>query len=91
MIILLAFLITSAYAPIKDSEETNKEDFYNKLEELIETVNERDILVVLGDFSAKIGREKYINEVAGKDTIHNTTRKNRHKKFAAAAANFDIN
>jgi hypothetical protein len=34
------------------------------------------MLIILGDFNAKIGRENYIAQVAGKYTIHNETSAN---------------
>ena len=51
-------VIISAYAPTLAVSKKHPEQcelFYEKLESLIHTVNERDLLVIAGDFNAKTG------------------------------------
>lgn len=45
--------IIQCYAPTNDSEEDDKEDFYN----ITESHSGRDITMVMGDFNAKIKRD----------------------------------
>lgn len=48
----------NVHAPTEEKEDDIKEDFYNDLEDVIEETPKQDILIVLGDFNAKIGREQ---------------------------------
>jgi len=45
------------------------------LEETCNNVQKYDI-IIMGDFNAKIGKEKHLMKVAGKYTIHNETSEN---------------
>jgi len=56
----------STYAPTADSPDTIKGEFYDQLSQECEKVRKYDILILLGDFHAKIGRENFITTVAGK-------------------------
>ena len=49
------FTIIQCYAPTEETEEESKEEFYSKLQEQLVKVSNHDILIVLGDFNAKIG------------------------------------
>jgi endonuclease/exonuclease/phosphatase family metal-dependent hydrolase len=35
-----------------------------------------DLIIIMGDFNAKIGKEEYQREVAGKYTIHDISNEN---------------
>lgn len=47
--------VISAYAPTNDKCIEEKENFYQQLQEALNTLPRRDLLVILGDFNAKIG------------------------------------
>ncbi|KAK5638763.1 hypothetical protein RI129_013058 [Pyrocoelia pectoralis] len=49
--------IICAYAPTEDTSEIEKKTFYEELETLCEKREKKDLLVLMGDFNAKIGRE----------------------------------
>jgi hypothetical protein len=49
--------IIQAYAPTNDSEDQTKEDFYSRLWTIIEGCPRRNIIIVMGDFNAKIGSD----------------------------------
>jgi exonuclease III len=49
--------IVQCYAPTNDSDKDAKEDFYSRLQTIIQSYSGRDITIVMGDFNAKIGRD----------------------------------
>jgi exonuclease III len=60
--------LLSTYAPSENSPDTIKDDFNDLLSKECEKVRKYDILLFLGDFNAKIGKENFIKPVAGKYT-----------------------
>jgi endonuclease/exonuclease/phosphatase family metal-dependent hydrolase len=69
-------MIISTNAPIEEKEEYEKEEFYDRLEEIYNRVQKYDIIIIMGDFNAKIWKEKHLMKVAGKYAFHNETRDN---------------
>ena len=51
--------IISAYAPTLSNLDEAKKKFYEELHTLITSVPKADMLVVLGDFNARIGSDKH--------------------------------
>jgi endonuclease/exonuclease/phosphatase family metal-dependent hydrolase len=78
--------IINAYAPTENSKEEEKTKFNDKLEKVCEKVKRNDILMIVGDFNAKIGKKERNEGVAGKATIHDTTNDNGAKICDLAAA-----
>ncbi|XP_055379626.1 uncharacterized protein LOC129610878 [Condylostylus longicornis] len=68
--------LISVYAPTEDDEEINKDVFYNKLEDVCGRVNKYDTLMIMGDLNAKIGKEDFLGNVAGRHTLHEETSPN---------------
>jgi endonuclease/exonuclease/phosphatase family metal-dependent hydrolase len=62
--------IISAYAPTEDRDETLKQQFYEDLQKLQDKVPRNDLLIIAGDFNAKVGRESAYKGVVGKYFIH---------------------
>ena len=48
--------IIQCYAPTNNAEPYEKEEFYNKLQTVVDKAPNRDIFIVMGDFNAKLGR-----------------------------------
>ena len=48
-------MIVQTYAPTIDSSDYLVEEYYTQLQETVDTVNRRDILIVQGDINAKVG------------------------------------
>ena len=53
--------IIQAYAPTTDYDDEDVEDFYDQLQEVIDQTPKKDILVVQGDWNAKIGEDACTN------------------------------
>ena len=49
--------IIQAYAPTTDYDDSDIEDFYDQLQEVIDQTPKKDILVVQGDWNAKTGED----------------------------------
>lgn len=57
--------IIQIYAPTADKPDEEIEMFYELIKQTLESLNSRDINIVLGDFNAKVGKgrcDKYIGE-----------------------------
>ena len=55
----LNLTIIQVYAPTSDYEDEDIELFYNELEECIKGVPKKDILIVMGDWNARIGEDAF--------------------------------
>ena len=47
-----------AYAPTSNAEEAEVEWFYEDLQDLLELTPKKDVLLIIGDFNAKIGSQE---------------------------------
>ena len=48
----------SSYAPISNAEEAEVEWFYEDLQDLLELTSRKDVLVIIGDWNAKVGSQE---------------------------------
>jgi endonuclease/exonuclease/phosphatase family metal-dependent hydrolase len=62
--------IISVHAPMEEKEDRGKEEIYECLEEIYHKIQKYDLVIIMGDFNAKMGKEVYQKKVARK--IHNT-------------------
>ena len=46
------------YAPTEDAEEQAKDEFYTRLQDVLDKRNKHDMLIVTGDMNAKVGDER---------------------------------
>ena len=55
-----AFNITviQVYAPTSNTEETEVEQFYEDLQEILELTPKKDVLFIIGDWNAKVGSQE---------------------------------
>ena len=51
-------MMIQAYAPTSNAEEAEVEQFYEDLQELLELTHTKDVLVIIGDWNAKVGSQE---------------------------------
>ncbi|CAH2282673.1 Hypothetical predicted protein [Pelobates cultripes] len=47
--------VIQSYTPTNDSDEEDNDEFYNRLQKIVETFRAREIIILMGDFNTKIG------------------------------------
>ena len=58
-------IVIQAYAPISNDEETEVEQFYEDLQDLLELTPQKDILFIIEEWNAEVGSQE-IPGVTGK-------------------------
>ena len=58
-------MVIEVYAPTSNAEEAEGEQFYDDLQDLLELTPKKDVLFIIGDLNAKVGRQE-IPGVTGK-------------------------
>ena len=53
-----SIMIIQAYAPTSNAEEAEGEWFYEDLQDLLELTPEKDVLLIIGDWNAKVGSQE---------------------------------
>ena len=53
------------YSPTNDATDEEIEEHYSKLQALIDNKQNKDILVILGDFNTKVGAKTVNTEIMG--------------------------
>ena len=51
-------MVIQVYAPTSNAEETEVEWFYEDLQDLLELTPKKDVLSIIGDWNAKVGRQE---------------------------------
>ena len=59
--------LVSVYAPTEESEEEEKDNFYENLDKTFQKVSKHDMIIILGDLNAKIGRESFVRQTASRN------------------------
>ena len=57
--------VIQVYAPTSNAEEAEIEWFYEDLQDLLELTPQKDVLFIIGDWNAKVGRQE-IPVITGK-------------------------
>ena len=51
--------VIQVYAPTSNTEEAETEWFYEDLEDLLELTSKKDVLLIIGDWNAKVEVKRY--------------------------------
>ena len=57
--------VIPAYAPTSNAEEADVEQFYEDLQDLLELTPQKDVLLIIEDWNAKVGSQETLG-VTGK-------------------------
>ena len=55
---LFNIIVIQVYAPTSNAEETEVEQFYEDLQDLVELTLQKDVLFIIGDWNAKVGSQE---------------------------------
>ena len=61
----IEYYSNQVYAPTSNAEEAEVEGFYEDLQDLLELTPKKDVLLIIGDWNAKVGSQE-IPGVTGK-------------------------
>ena len=50
--------VIQVYAPTSNAEEAGVERFYEDLQDLLELTSKKDVLLIIGDWNAKVGSQE---------------------------------
>ena len=50
--------VIQVYAPTSNAEETEVEEFYEDIQDLLELTPQKDVLFIIGDWNAKVGSQE---------------------------------
>ena len=64
----LNITVIQVYAPTRNTEEAEVEQFYEDLQDLLELTPKTDVLFIIGDWNAKVGSQE-TPEVTGKFSL----------------------
>ena len=62
--------LINVHAPTEEKTEEEKDKFYDELQKAYDRAPKHDIVMILGDLNANIGKEKAYESVTGKNTLH---------------------
>ena len=51
------YQVIQVYAPTSNAEETEVEQFYEDLQDLLDLTPKKDVLFIIGDWNAKVGSQ----------------------------------
>ena len=51
----IQYQVIQAYAPTSNAEEAEVEQFYEDLQDLLELTPKKDVLLIIGEWNAKVG------------------------------------
>jgi exonuclease III len=59
-------ILINGYAPTEEKQQDEKEEFYEDLKTIYESIPKNHPKIILGDFNAKVGKEEIYRPTIGK-------------------------
>jgi hypothetical protein len=63
-------IVLNVHTPIEDKTDDVKDSFYEELEHVFDKFPKYRMKILLGDFSAKVGREDIFKLTIGNESLH---------------------
>jgi len=76
LIVERKFFNITLHAPSEDKSDEEKEEFYSLLESTLEGIPRHCIIILLGDFNAKIGKEECFKTTTRSNNLHQLSNNN---------------
>jgi len=73
---LFDVILLNWYAPTEEDDDDIKSTFYDRIEQIYDHLPSHAIIIVLGDFNAKIGKEIIYRPTIGKESLHEVSNDN---------------
>ena len=66
----------NAYAPTEEKDPVEKDEFYDRMERVLDSLPNYDTKIILGDLNAKIGIEREYRSITGNNSLHDVSNDN---------------
>ncbi|XP_025406812.1 craniofacial development protein 2-like [Sipha flava] len=76
--------VINCHAPTENKEDQSKEEFYNQLEIVYDSIPHRTRKITIGDLNAKIGKEQIFKPTIGNHSLHEISNDNGNKLISFA-------
>lgn len=70
----------NVYAPTEDKDDNLKDEFYNKLERVLDALPSNDVKIILGDLNAKVGKQEEFRSIVGRHSLHDISNDNGRRR-----------
>nr|XP_006819375.1 PREDICTED: craniofacial development protein 2-like [Saccoglossus kowalevskii] len=81
--------INEAYAPIENADEDDKDQFYSVLQASLENIPRHDVLILMGDFNARVGNNNSNRErIMGRHGLGELT--NNGEQLVSICEEYDL-
>jgi len=69
-------IVLNVHAPSEEKSDESKDSFYEELEKVFDHFPKYHTKILLGDFNAKVGREKIFKPAIGNESLHQYSKDN---------------
>ncbi|KAL4143877.1 hypothetical protein QTP88_006132 [Uroleucon formosanum] len=76
--------LINCHAPTENKEDQSKEEFYNQIERVYDSILHRTRKIIIGDLNAKIGKEQIFKPTIGEHSLHEISNDNGSKLISFA-------
>ena len=69
-------IVLNVHAPSERKSDESKDTFYDELEQVFDHFPKYRMIILLGDFNAKVGRERIFKPTIGNESLHQDSNDN---------------